>query len=134
MKPFVWQVSLRQAIHTLDAVVFLQPKTKLRGQEPALLSFGLYQATVLPLSRTFNGRASKAHGLYGYTKQPYRILATAIQQPTNAMRDIASPLLLLLYPRLISFEIYRGGGSMCQGWHIERWPGMDACLRGPLER
>ena len=37
-------------------------------------------------------------------------------------------------PRLISFEIYRGGGSMCQGWHIERWSGMDACLRGPLER
>ena len=36
--------------------------------------------------------------------------------------------------RLISFEIYRGGGSMCQGWHIERWSGMDACLRGPLER
>ena len=43
-------------------------------------------------------------------------------------------LLLLLFPRLISFEIYRVGGSMCQGWHIERWSGMDACLRGPLER
>ena len=37
-------------------------------------------------------------------------------------------------PRLISFEIYRGSGSMCHGWHIERWSGMDACLRGPLER
>ena len=27
-------------------------------------------------------------------------------------------LLLLIYPCLISFENYRGGGSMCQGWRF----------------
>ena len=41
-----------------------------------ILLIGLYQATVLPTSHTFNGRcALGAYGLYGYTDQPYKTLA-----------------------------------------------------------
>ena len=65
MKPFVWQVSLRQAIHTIDAVVFYSDK---------------------------QGCKDRPHSTVDRSR------------PGNCFADY--------YPRLISFEIYRGGGSV----------------------
>ena len=56
-----------------------------------------------------------------------KCLFSLYQEIFNLLRTCALVLDLDL-PRLISFESFSVGGSMCHGWHIERCqPGMAVC-------